>query len=290
MQKDLELFIDNIRKDDRINIYDESNTKSIIINKFLNILGWDLYNHDEVELEYYANRGKVDYALKGRKGNTVFLEAKNSSSPLNDDHESKILSYARKEKVKLAILTNGTDWKFYLPFEQGKIKKMVLCRIYILQQDTISTATNLINLLSKNNVDSGKAIENAREFTQLPRTCDPNKWHSYLSADEDFTYGISSFCLNGHIYDIEKGRELLMYIIDIIYSKHKIKFGNILNVTGNKGKIYFSLKPKVFRDCKEILDTGIYVDVNLNNNNIVDLCVKIIEEFGYSKDDLKIKR
>lgn len=63
MQKGLESFIDNIKKDECVNIYDESNTKSIIINKFLDILGWDLYNHDEVELEYNANHGKVDYAL-----------------------------------------------------------------------------------------------------------------------------------------------------------------------------------------------------------------------------------
>lgn len=256
MQKNAELFIEGIKKDDLIDKYDEANTKNIIINRILGILGWNIFNHDEVELEYRTNHGKVDYTLKRFGNNTSFLEAKKASIRLNFNHEYQLLGYAKNEQINLAILSNGIEWRFYLPFEKGE-----KCRIDVLKQDTKHVATAIISLLSKNNIDSGDAIRNVKRFKQVPQSD-----------------SLPSFCL------ISTWKELLINVITYVQSRHR-DFDKILNVEGKKGRIYFSRNRKKFYSPKEILNTGIYVETNLSGPNIMDLCFLAIEEFGYSEED-----
>lgn len=112
---------------------------------------------------------------------------------------------------------------------------------------------------------------------------------NYLSVGDDFTgKTINSFFFDSEEYDVNSWREMLIRLIELIYSKHKRKFDKILEIEGSQGKRYFSRR-RTLDDPIEIEGTGIYVEGKLSSNNIVRLCYTIINEFGYSDDDLKIE-
>lgn len=299
MQKDIESFIDNIKRNNNVNTYNEETTKSAIINKFLYLLGWDQHNPEEVAMEYGLRGMQVDYALRIKGDNKVFIEAKKVKEYLHERHEGQLLAYAFTADIEFAILTNGINWKFFLPKAEGGRKNKKIYDIDILLQDTTIVARKFIDLLSKDNVIKGRAIENAtRIFNERKNIIDNTKnirsiegtkvcpKSSLLTGSDTLVNydpvkkTISSFYFMNTRYQTETWKDLLIGIIDIVHSMHEDKFDNILNVTG-RSRIYFSYNPSDIATPMKIGNTNIYVDTKLSAKNILKLCVDILYEFGY---------
>src|SRR3989344_4368851 len=114
MSEQLKVFIENLKTNPRVVTFDEAATKQAIILPVLHLLGWNTYNIDEVSPEFSVEGGKVDYSLRDNNSNKVFLEIKKTSEDL-EKHEEQLLFYSFRQGVKLASLTNGMTWWFYLP-------------------------------------------------------------------------------------------------------------------------------------------------------------------------------
>ena len=100
-----------------LNDASESQTKQSVIEPLLESLGWDIGFMPEVRLEVETSKGAVDYALYIGAARLIFLEAKKWSIELRENHEGQLLGYynATREKPKLLVLTNGQQWRLYLP-------------------------------------------------------------------------------------------------------------------------------------------------------------------------------
>ena len=72
----LDNCIKEIRKDSDISALNEADAKRRIIERILNLVGWDTYG-PEIKAEYGVGERSVDYALQINGENKVFLEAKN---------------------------------------------------------------------------------------------------------------------------------------------------------------------------------------------------------------------
>ncbi len=60
-------------------------TRTIFVDPLLEVLGWDVRDPDEIELEYPTLDGKsVDYAAKINKKPVLFIESKALGDPLVD--------------------------------------------------------------------------------------------------------------------------------------------------------------------------------------------------------------
>jgi len=153
-------FIENIKSDRRIETFDEAATKQAIILKILNLLGWDIFNIDEVKPEYSVGSQRVDYSLRINNSNKVFIEVKKISEDL-ENHQAQLLNYSFQEGVKLAVLTNGITWWFYLPLNEGSWEQRKFYSIDLIQQESENVADRFIDFISKENVSSGHAITNA---------------------------------------------------------------------------------------------------------------------------------
>jgi predicted type IV restriction endonuclease/RNA polymerase subunit RPABC4/transcription elongation factor Spt4 len=299
MQKDIEMFIDNIRKYDDLQTFSEADTRNVIINKLLSILGWDTYNRNEVSQEHDVHNKRVDYSLKIEKDDKVFIEAKRSRECLTEIHEGQLLTYSLTKDIELAILTNGIHWRFYLPLEGGGLKKKRFYEADILQQDPIVIASKFIDLLSKNNVINRKAFNNAItiyknkikiiETDHIVRQAKVKNIH--IKDSSPIEYGslsdydpvdkkISSFYFMNSRYPVDTWKGLLIGIIDIMYSVHAEEFDKILNVTG-RSRIYFSYSSNELSTPIKIKDTDMYVETKLGAKIILKLCVDILYEFGY---------
>lgn len=139
----------------------EEEVKQSVIEPVLDALGWTTSSIEEVEREYTVEGvGSVDYVLRLKGENKVFLEAKRSSARL-DDYATQLRDYVAEETVPLAVLTNGLEWWFYLPPRRGTWRNRRFCTIDLLIGDIPSIVAQLTHFLSKENIESGEAVKNA---------------------------------------------------------------------------------------------------------------------------------
>lgn len=189
MKEELETFIENLKEDRKTFSYDEAATKQAIVLRLLSVLGWNTYNIEEVTPEYAVKGRKVDYCLRVGNANKVFLEVKKIGEEL-ENHQEQLLSYSFKEGVTLAILTNGMRWWFYLPLRAGDWEERRFYTMDIRQQGSEEIVSKFINFLSKENIASGEAIQNAEEVCKsyrkqlILKDALPKAWNKII-ADPD---------------------------------------------------------------------------------------------------------
>ena len=120
--KDLSNKINKIKD----HIHNEEMTKHSLILPFINLLGYNIFNPLEVRPEYTADYGikkgeKVDYALLNDGKPILFLEAKSVNESLYN-HDSQLARYfITHPNVKVAILTNGINYKFFVDLEHTNL-------------------------------------------------------------------------------------------------------------------------------------------------------------------------
>lgn len=189
MTDQLKAFIENLKTNPRVLAFDEAATKQAIILPILHLLGWNTYNIDEVNPEFSVEGGRVDYSLRDNNTNKVFIEVKKTSEDL-ERHEEQLLLYSFRQGVKLASLTNGMTWWFYLPTKEGDWKTRKFYTIDIIQQDSHDVAQKFIELLSKNNVQAGKALHSAeaihkgRQRKKVIEETLPEVWNKIISEPD----------------------------------------------------------------------------------------------------------
>lgn len=156
-------FISQLQSDRKILGYDEAATKQAVILKILSLLGWDTFDVDEVKPEYVVGGKRVDYSLRISGNNKVFIEVKKIDEDL-EKHQEQLLNYSFTEGVKLASLTNGIVWWFYLPLHEGSWEQRKFYAIEIYQQEVEVIANNFFKFLTRENVSTGVAITNAEKI------------------------------------------------------------------------------------------------------------------------------
>jgi len=163
MENELLELIKKIQLERRLFSFDEAATKQGVILRILSKLGWDPFNTDEIHPEYSVAGKKVDYALRYGENNKVFIEVKKVREDL-ENHQEQLLNYSFEVGVKLAILSNGISWWFYLPLHEGSWEQRKFYTIEIYDQDAEEITRKFVDLVSKESVISGKAIENAEKI------------------------------------------------------------------------------------------------------------------------------
>jgi hypothetical protein len=107
----------------------EEATKTSVILPFIQTIGFDVFNLEEVIPEFISDVGlkkgeKVDFALKISGNLSILIEAKPITMSLGSAHFSQLYRYFAVTEAKLAILTNGREiWFFSDVDEPNKMDK-----------------------------------------------------------------------------------------------------------------------------------------------------------------------
>lgn len=190
MKEQLLSLVNELKSDSRLASFDEAATKQIVLLRVLSLLGWNVYNIDEVKPEYSVGGQKVDYALRHSNTNKVFIEVKKVGEDL-EKHREQLLNYSFKEGVKLSVLTGGISWWFYLPLHEGSWEQRKFYTIEIYDQETEEIVDRLIDYLGKENVCSGKAVQNAesvykskqRQYAMIDAL--PEAWNKIITEPDE---------------------------------------------------------------------------------------------------------
>lgn len=150
--------ISRIRKDlESGRFRNEASVSQGAVMPILGALKWPVYNTDIVAPEYALEARRVDFALcypelKPR----VFIEVKQVGQ--TEGADKQLLEYAFHAGVPMAVLTDGQEWHFYLPGEQGAYQERRVYKLDLLERDLEECVDRLQRYLSYENVRTGDAI------------------------------------------------------------------------------------------------------------------------------------
>jgi predicted type IV restriction endonuclease len=139
----------------------ESAVREAIVLPVLHALGWDIFDPERVLRECSVGARRVDYALSASPPRRdIFIEVKAVGSSSGADRQ--LFEYAFHEGIPFAILTDGQEWNFFLPGEQGTYDDRRVQKLDLLEREPRDAADLFARYLSYTNVSAGKALDAAK--------------------------------------------------------------------------------------------------------------------------------
>jgi hypothetical protein len=168
----------------------EASISQGIVLRILHALSWPAYDTQVVCPEYSLQGRRVDYALCHPPSRPIaFVEVKQIGQ--SEGAERQLFEYAFHIGVQLAILTDGQEWNFFLPGEQGDYGERRVYKLDIVERDISECVARLTRYLQYDACISGAAIEAAREDyrnvsrdRQMKATL-PKAWARLLEEEDE---------------------------------------------------------------------------------------------------------
>ena len=185
MNSQIAAFIEELKANQKLATFDEASMKQAVILRLLSFLGWDIFNVEEVYPDYSLNSQSLDYALRIRNANKVFIEVKAPNEKL-DNHQKKLLSLNFLQTADMAILTNGVSWWFYLCAGDGNPEQKRFFTADLLKQNANAVVSRFIDFLGHQNVASGEFLKAAQAYfhsqkQRIAADAVPVAWNKFIS-------------------------------------------------------------------------------------------------------------
>ncbi|MDO8786135.1 MAG: type I restriction enzyme HsdR N-terminal domain-containing protein [Syntrophales bacterium] len=155
----------------------------------LHELGWPVFDTSVVSPEYSVEGRRVDYALCHPSNRpAVFVEVKKTG--FSEGADRQLFEYAFHIGVPMAILTDGQEWSFYLPGEQGRYDERRVYKLDLLERSSEEASARLTRYLAYDQLCSGEALIAARsDYQNVARDREievtfPKAWHSLLEEQD----------------------------------------------------------------------------------------------------------
>lgn len=134
----------------------EADTRHLVTDFLVEVLGFDKY--ENLTAEFNVKGDWADYGIRIEKQLIAFVEVKRITQKLSVTHLRQVESYALKEGVQWAILTNAQVWQvYYVQPIKGQQSEVTL----IFEVDTLDESmrpaqkTDLLFLLSREGLTRG---------------------------------------------------------------------------------------------------------------------------------------
>ena len=108
MDRQIMSFVNGVKKDKKIDSFDEKSKRQALIMKLLFLLGWNIFDVDEVKPNASKKNRGFDYALVTDNAKKVLLKVKRAGERLVKC-PPEFLTCATKEGAEFFILTNGIE-------------------------------------------------------------------------------------------------------------------------------------------------------------------------------------
>jgi predicted type IV restriction endonuclease len=189
MKQQLVEFFDGIKSNKQVGSFDEASTKQAIVLRLLFLLGWDIFNVDEVNPNLANETQQADYALSIKNTRKVFIKVVRPKEAL-DQYQEKVFEYASEKGVEFAILTNGVIWWFYLSSNKGNALQNRFVILDFLKQKPNDIEEQLTSFLKRDEISKGAAKKRAtdilkKSLQQAAQKAIPEAWSKILSEPHE---------------------------------------------------------------------------------------------------------
>jgi predicted type IV restriction endonuclease len=171
-------------------LVNEAAVSTGVVLSLLDALGWPVFDTQIVAPEYTLEGRRVDYALcHPRTRPAVFVEVKQPGRSLGADRQ--LFEYAFHTGVPMAVLTDGREWHFYLPAEQGDYQERRVYRLDLLERDVEECERRFRRYLGYDAVREGEAYANARrDYQSIRREREaeaalPDAWRQLVGEEDE---------------------------------------------------------------------------------------------------------
>jgi hypothetical protein len=150
-------------------ISNEEMTKNALVLPFLQALGYDPFNPQEVFPEYTADVGvkkgeKVDYAVLLEGKPIMLIECKTCNSNLNQCNASQLQRYFQvTPSARIGVLTDGIQYQFYTDLDRSNLmdeRPFMVINFKTLEESLIPE----LKKMSKTQFDLEKTLSAASEL------------------------------------------------------------------------------------------------------------------------------
>jgi len=154
----------------------EENIRFSLVARILQKLGWDIWNPKEVATEFPVlpneDSTRVDIALfDNTPSPSVFIETK-ALGKLETEltkYEVQLRDYNRNNTAPFSIITDGREWRFYYSQTGGEFSQKCFKVLDLLNDDVDDIELSFYTFLSKEDIRSGKAKNEAETYLKLSR-------------------------------------------------------------------------------------------------------------------------
>ena len=168
----------------------EASVSKGIVLRLLSALSWPIFDPKVVISEYPLSGRRVDYALCHPPGKpALFIEVKTMGQ--SGSGERQLFEYAFHKGVPMAILTDGPEWHFYLPAEQGDYEERRVYKLDLVEREIGEIVRRLERYLKYDAVCSGEAVAAARRDykdvarERLTKDTLPQAWAKLIEEEDE---------------------------------------------------------------------------------------------------------
>lgn len=146
----------------------EEATKNALILPFIHLLGYDIFDPNDVTPEFIADVGikkgeKVDYAVKLDGKIVMLFECKHCGGDLNVQHASQLFRYFTVTDTRIAVLTNGIVYRFFTDLEApNRMDEKSFLDVNMLDLNDVAIAE--LKKMRKKNFDIDGILTSAGEL------------------------------------------------------------------------------------------------------------------------------
>jgi predicted type IV restriction endonuclease len=138
----------------------EADTRHLVTDLLVDVMGYDKY--ENLTAEFAVKGDWADYGIRIDKQLVAFIEVKRISQKLSASHLKQVESYALKEGVQWAILTNAQVWQAYhvMPVKGQQSEVTLIFEVDILDDNLRPIQkSDLLFLISKEGLSKGRLAE-----------------------------------------------------------------------------------------------------------------------------------
>lgn len=238
----LQSTIAKIRESFRESPWDDPNEQAVkqgVILPILSDLSWPIHEPKIVYPEYPVPGGRVDYALCHQNYPVMLIEAKRYHRL--DGAEWQVFQYAFHIGTPVVILTDGLEWRFFMPGEEGAYYERILCTVKVLEDDTDRAITLLTRYLFYEDVISRKSIDCARsDYRSRPKETDPARFAGQVEeVKANSPSGKSSavaqcgIVIDGKEYSARNRQEAAAIVLNVLADKDSSLLEKIATLPGH---------------------------------------------------------
>lgn len=153
----------------------EADTRMLVTDVLCDLLGYDKY--EDLTAEYQVKGEFADYGVRVDKQLVAFIEVKRISQKLNATHLRQVESYALKNGVSWAILTNAQVWQVYhVQAVSGDVSELTLVFNVDILDASVRNAEKIdqLFLISREAIQKGRLDAVWKEkFSTSPKALKP---------------------------------------------------------------------------------------------------------------------